>query len=212
MAEVRIPTSSGKTEVRTRTEKHVEKVVKNPGKAHKKSLTLKIAESFFNEDIDSIKEYLIYDVAIPAIKNGIVDAITKGTEMLFYGQPREKKKKKGEGSYVSYASYYKSDDRDDRRNDSSHRHSRYDYGGVTVDSRADAERVRDGLSELIDAYGEASIKDLYGLAEVSGSASDDYGWTREHASVSGFCAVRVMRDGSYGFDLPRPVLLPHAKK
>ena len=210
MAEVKIPTSSGKDEVRTRPDKHVKKVVRTPGKARKKSVAMRIFDSFFNDDIDSIKEYLIYDVAIPAIKNGIVDAITKGTEMLFYGEPRETKKKpKGDGNYVSYSAYYKSDDRHNRRDDTSYRHSRFDYGGVTVATRGEAERVRDGLSELIDQYGEASIKDLYGLAEISGPASDDYGWTNDNF---GECGIKVMRDGSYGFNLPRPVLLPHAKK
>ena len=123
-----------------------------------KRVRSKFAEAFLGEDVSSVKDYIIFDVIIPAIKSTIVDGITNTVEMIFGVSSR-----KGKGrdrDYVSYASYYKSDRRDRRRNDVDDRYSRYDYRDITFASRVDADDVLNGLKDLLEDYGKVSVGDL----------------------------------------------------
>lgn len=51
----------------------------------KKTTGEKIKDAFKSEDSQSIVDYLIFDVAIPALKKTVVDMFTNGINMLFYG-------------------------------------------------------------------------------------------------------------------------------
>lgn len=164
--------------------------------AKEKRVKSKFAEAFLGEDVSSVKDYIIFDVIIPAIKNTIVDGITNTVEMIFGVSPR-----KGKGrdrDYVSYASYYKSDRRDRRRNDYDDRDSRYDYRDLAFTSRVDADEVLANLRDLVEDYGKASVADLYDLCGITGTFQDHkYGWY----DLRGVRVVHV-RDG-YEIDLPR---------
>ena len=56
-------------------EKKVEKVVKGTAKVKKKSELYKIASSIVCDEVTSVKEYIIYDVIIPAIRDTISDIV-----------------------------------------------------------------------------------------------------------------------------------------
>lgn len=161
-----------------------------------KRVRSKLAEAFIGEDVGSVKDYIIFDVIIPAIKNTIVDGITNTVEMIFGVSPR-----KGKGrnkDYVSYASYYKPDRRDYRRNDFDDRNPRYDYRDLTFASRVDADEVLASLKDYVEDYGKASVADLYDFCGVTGTFQDHkYGWY----DLKGVRVVRV-KDG-YEIDLPR---------
>lgn len=161
-----------------------------------KRVRSKFADAFFGEEIGSVKDYIIYDVIVPAVKNTIVDGITNTVEMIFGVSPR-----KGKGrdrDYVSYASYYKSDRRDSRRTDYADRSARYDYRDITFASRVDADEVLNALRDLVEDYRQASVADLYDLCGITGNFQDHkYGWY----DLRGTRVVRV-RDG-YEIDLPR---------
>ena len=91
-------------------EKKVEKVVtKGSVKTKKQSELKKIAGNIISEEAKSIKDYAIYDVVIPVIKDTITQLIKGSIDMLFYGEVRSSR-----GSYyrgnnatrVSYRDYY----------------------------------------------------------------------------------------------------------
>lgn len=51
----------------------------------KKSTGEKIKDAFRSDDSRNIVDYLLFDVAIPALKKTVVDMFTNGINMLFYG-------------------------------------------------------------------------------------------------------------------------------
>ena len=70
-------------------EKKVEKVVtKGAVKTKKQSELKKIAGNIISEEAKSIKDYAIYDVVIPVIKDTITQLIKGSIDMLFYGEVR----------------------------------------------------------------------------------------------------------------------------
>lgn len=179
-----------------REEKKVERVVSGKVKSKKKN---RFADTFISEDAASVKEYIIFDVLIPAAKNAISDMVTTGIQMMLYGEVRGTNKSKG--SKVSYSKYY--DDRRDRDYDRRSRtRSGYDYDEIILESRAEAEEVLNSMDDLLDRYGLVSVADLYDLVGITGNYTDNkYGWTSlRHASV------QRLRDG-YLLKLPRAIPL-----
>ena len=179
-----------------REEKKVERVVKGQVKSKKKN---KFADTFISEDAASVKDYIIFDVLIPAAKNAISDMVTTGIQMMLYGEVRGTSKSKG--TKVSYSKYY--DDRRDRDYDRRSRtRSGYDYDEIILESRAEAEEVLNSMDDLLERYGLVSVADLYDLVGITGNYTDNkYGWTNlRHASV------QRLRDG-YLLKLPRAIPL-----
>lgn len=179
-----------------REEKKVERVVKGQVKSKKKN---KFADTFISEDAASVKEYIIFDVLIPAAKNAISDMVTTGIQMMLYGEVRGGSKSKG--SKVSYSKYY-----DDRRERDYDRRSRtrsgYDYDEIILESRAEAEEVLNSMDDLLERYGLVSVADLYDLVGVTGNYTDNkYGWTNLRNA-----SVQRLRDG-YLLKLPRAIPL-----
>jgi hypothetical protein len=175
--------------------KRVEKVVTGSVKTKKNELR-KLTDVFISEDVKNVKEYVFMDVLVPAIKKAIVDIVTDGVNMIFFGG--NARSSGSTASKISYNKYY--DRRDgDRRNDAHRTRSGYSYDDVSLESRAEAEEVLSRMDELIDTYGEVSVADLYDLVGVTGEYTDNrYGWTNiKNANV-----VRT-RDGRYLIDLPK---------
>ncbi len=182
-------------------EKKVEKVVKGNVKVKKKGELYKIASSIVCDEVSSIKEYIIYDVIIPAIRDTISDVIIGSVNMLFHGDAKAGRKGKGtNASRVSYRSFY--DDRRDRRDRDrdDRREVIQSYDDVALESKADAEEVLDRMEEMIDQYGVATVADLFEMVGQSGNGYTDrnYGWTSLRTAT-------IFRDrhGDYRFKLPR---------
>lgn len=160
------------------------------GKVKEKTVLDKASDVFLSEDTRTVKNYILWDVLIPAIKNGIADVIIGGLEMALFGTSRSRRNSGG-GKIVNYSNYSS----DSRRNvsnyrmASSDRSNRYDFNNVYLDSRGDAEEVIASMEDLIRDYGEATVADLNGLVGITGKHIDNkWGWTdcRDfHVSRSG---------------------------
>lgn len=179
-------------------EKKVEKVISG-AVTTKKSRGKGLKSILVSEDAGKVKEYVLLDVLIPALKKAIHDVITNGIDIILYGQAGVTKNR-STASRISYASYY------DRESPSRVREEPraklgYDYNDVVLENRGDAEDVLSRLEELIDVYGIASVADLYDLVGLSGNFTDNkYGWKDlRNAQV-----VRV----SNGYLLKMPVARP----
>ena len=181
----KFPSNSNKSK-----EKKVEKVVS--GKVKKKS---KFLDIIFSEDFDSVKDYIIFDVVIPNAKKILSEIVTKGSDMLLYGEARSTKN--SNASKVSYRSYYNSETPQKTRT------SRYSFDDILLDSRGEAEEVLFRMEEILDIYGIVSVADFYELVGVNdGTYTDNnYGWTDLRTAK-----VVRMYDG-YMIKFPRPVPL-----
>ena len=176
-------------------DKKVEQVTKGKVKTKKKSGATKFADVFITEDISNVKDYIIYDVLLPAAKKTISEIVSNGIDMILYG---ETKSHKSRGSKVSYSKYY--DDRDDdyRRSSRRSRVIGYDYEDVILETRREAEEVLNRMEDLIDSYGVVSVADLYDLVGISGNYTDNkYGWMNLRSA-----GIERTRDG-YMLLLPK---------
>lgn len=157
--------------------KKVEKVTTGKVRTKKKSEVSKFKDIFISEDAASVKSYLFMDVLIPALKNTIEDLVTNGIRMLLRGDAGSRRSGSSISS-VSYRDYSKMSRRDDDRYSSSREtRSGYSYDDVIVETRKEAEEILIQLDNLIDAYGQASVADLYDLVGITGKYTDNnYGW------------------------------------
>lgn len=178
-------------------EKKVEKVVQGAVKTRKKNCLEKAKSVFISDDAANIKNYVVMDVLIPAMKKAISDIVTNGIEMILYGETGRTKRSSPAGS-VSYRNYYDRRD-DDRRTYKTPTRVGYSIDDIVLETRGDAEDVLSRMDELVDTYGIVSVADMYEMVGITGNYTDNkYGWT----NIRNARPVRV-RDG-YLLDLPKP--------
>lgn len=184
-------------EATTTGKKEIKKVTTGKVKVKKKTGLQKMAGAMFAEDAEKVKSYILMDVLLPTIADGITDILKKSIDAIFG------RKSSGGGSRsskVSYRSYY---DNPDSRGTSVKTRSVYDYDDIIFDSRGEAEEVLDRMDELVALYGNVSVAEFYDLAGISSEyTSNKYGWTDIHTAK----IVRVSGDG-YMIKLPRVMVL-----
>ena len=163
-----------KTDVTVVSDKKI--VPKATGTIKKKSEAGKLAGLFVAGDLASAKSYIIEDVLIPTIKNAVSEMVRNGIDILLFGEVRKGSNNRSTTSKVSYTNYYNGGSSTRNLDRSSNSCS---YDDIIFPSRGDAEVVLDGLNEIIQAYGFASVADLYELANItSGNYTyANYGWT-----------------------------------
>ena len=199
MSEFNYPANSNvsKQEVKTTAdEKRATKVVKGNVRT-KPNEVRKFADVFISEDINNVKNYILMDVLVPAIKKAVADIVTNGVEMILYGST-SKGRNSSSGSKVSYRNYY--DSRDDRRDDrgGSRTRSGLDYDDFVFESRGEAEAVLSQMGDIIERFKYVTVADLYDMVDkVPPFTANKYGWT----SIRNADVVRD-RDG-YRLKLPR---------
>lgn len=155
--------------------KKLDKVVNGTVKTKKKSELTKFTEVFIPEDISNIKNYILLDVLVPAIKNTIEDIITNGIRMLLRGEAGSRKPN-STASSISYNRYY--DQRRYSEPNTVQTRNGYNYNEIILETRGEAEEVLTRMDEAIDTYGLVSVADLYDLVGITGNYTDNkYGWT-----------------------------------
>lgn len=175
-----------------------QKVVSGVAKTKKKSEVRKMADNFFSEDISRVKDYVLKDVLVPAIKDTISEMIKSGVDMMFFGESRHGKKSSTPASRISYTGFYNSGNSPKPTRAQNLSRSTYSYDDILFDNRGDAEAVLDQLCLLIDSYNWATVGDLYDLAGITGDyTSRNYGWMDLHTAK----VVKVR--GGYVIDLPK---------
>lgn len=175
----------------------IEKVVTGPVTVRKKNELKKIASTFISEEAHNVKNYILMDVLIPAIKNAIEDVVTNGIRMILRGETAARKSDIP-GSRFSYNKCY-----NDNKQPSVSRSARgMYYDDIVLKSRAEAETVLEEMDHILDRFGKVSINDLNDLVGRTGEYTDSrYGWT----NLSNAKVVRTY-DG-YLLDLPKAMPL-----
>jgi len=186
-----------------RKPKH-DKVITGTVIKRKPTLGQKIAATFTGDDAKSLGEYLLLDVAIPAIKALIVEATEQGIQRLMFGDVRPRSS--GSRSYTSYnrmsssptTSYRRPGPREEPRTMSRTAKATHNFDEIILPTSQEAEDVIDGLRNIFDEYGVVTVSDLYDLVDVTSEWTDEkYGWTDRDFSV------RRIREG-FLIDLSKP--------
>lgn len=177
------------------------------GVKRKKSVGRRFIEAFTGEDVQSVGQYVLWDVMIPAAKSMILDAVTTAIERAMYGDTKPRSSSSG-GYRSGYTSYNRMSKPTSTRYDSGWKprdisraaRAAHNFEEIILPDRAAAEEVLTKLTNKIDQYGSATVADLYSLVDISGNFTDDrWGWF----SAAGF-NFRHLPRGGYRLELPTP--------
>lgn len=181
----------------------IEKVITGNATTRKRGLWYRFIDTFIGDDIQNIRTYILYDMIIPGIKEGILG----GIEMMFFGTTRPRGRGSSRRANVDRASYnqvnygsYSKGSRQDRRDYVDNQYPSMD--DVMFETRGDAELVLDALRADIARYNEATESAYYQYAGVSNNdyTANDRGWTNLDMNIR----PRRIRGGKYVLDLPKP--------
>jgi hypothetical protein len=187
------------------SEKKVEKVTTGEVVLKKRSLGERFRSVFFGADLKSVIRYVTADVLLPALKNMAVDTIEQGAKRAIYGDAGSRRRSTNQGPMQPRISY---NNPVDRRYSSGTRlpdqplhyagnRRQQAVGEIILESRAEAEKVVDGMRTILDQYDTVTVADLYDLVGFAASHIDhNWGWT----SLP-YISVRQTREG-YVIDLP----------
>ena len=178
----------------------VERIVKTPARIDQGSLGKQALQAFFAEDVKDVGNYLLWDIALPSIKNAVSDIFTSGIDRLLFGGDGGPQRSRSNKTYTSYAnrSYGRRETPTERTYTQRDRRE-HNLESIIFATRSEAENVLNHLISICDQYDVATVGDLYGMAGISQSYTDEnWGW-RDLRSGR---AVRA-RNG-YILDLPKP--------
>lgn len=185
-------------ETRKEQPKQVEKVVKSNVTVKKKSTFEKL---FDPDDMVEIKNYLVYDVVIPSLKDLLFDAFTNGLSMsLFHEQRRPSSRGRSNGGYVPYNRAYNQPTRDSRNSDVRRAQPRrYDYENIIFDNYADADEVLREMEDTLKEYPFVTVGHFKQLSGIETISSDfRHGWTDLRNAT-----IDRTREGDYVIRLPK---------
>ncbi len=189
-----------KEEKATTPDKKVEKVTTGVVVEKKPTLGQKFKNLFFGGEFRGASKYIAGDVLLPAFRNLLVDATTKGVERVVYGESTQSRRRPVDyGSRVQYSNPLNMQRDRARLPDQAirSRQPRRDLNDFVLASREDAALVLERLIDILDKYEVASVADLYDLTGLPSSHVDNkWGWTYLNNAE-----IRQVRNG-YLLDLP----------
>ena len=162
-------------------------------KRRKKNIVQKILAQFIEEDAMSIKEFVIYEVVIPKLKDLIFDVGNGVLGRSLYGgsRPPSNVGRYGSSSYATPFTSYSSPSRytsgsiqtkpitPPGTNRVRALPSKASMDDVIFDTRYEAEAVLNELLSIYSEYGTARVCDLYDLIGTTSDYTDiHFGWMR----------------------------------
>jgi hypothetical protein len=178
-------------------EKNLDKVVKGEVIVKPKTLGNRFKSIFFGGDIDSAASYVVSDVLLPALRNLVVETVSRGADRLIYGEDSRRRRPSTYSPRIQYnnpinrggpsrTAYLP-----DQRPVDKWAGGRKTFEDVIVASKEDAETVVERLTDIVDMYDVVSVADLHELLGLPSSHVDNkWGWTHL-AGVD----VRQIREG-----------------
>ncbi len=189
--------------------KNIEKVVVTDVIIQKRGIGRKFKDLFIAADFKSVLHYVAYDVCVPAARNMVFDALTRGGERVLFGEAASRRRNIGASSRVTYNNPI---NRGGGYRDSAYaspryappvspepRTSRHVRDEFIISSREEAELVLGTMIEIIEKYDVASVADLHELVGIQSSHIDHkWGWI-----YLTDVQIRQVREG-YLIDFPQP--------
>lgn len=166
----------------------------------KPALGVRIRNAFTNDSAQSVGDYLLFEVAIPAIKATLFDLIQNGASRTLWGSGAPGRPQVQRGSRIDYNQITRSQtvgiggvvqpQQVAPRNAGS-------FDGIIFPTRSEAEQALTAMIETIEKYNVFAVSDLYELVNIRGSwADDNIGWFE----LTGADIVPVR--GGFVLDLP----------
>jgi hypothetical protein len=193
------------------TEKKIERVVSGSVSRRRKPLGKRVTELLIAGNSQTVSQYVLLDVLLPAAKDMITDAITGGVERLVYGEGRVTSRRGGvtsrpaAGGYISYNNRYTGNrvggpPQDSRPAMSQQARTLHNFDEIVLESRYEAEDVITKLRDTIARYEATTVADLYDMVGEARNYTDEkWGWK----DLTDASASRV--HGGYVLNLPRPI-------
>ena len=147
-------------------EKRAEKVVHGKVKTKENGMR-KLTDIFISEDVSNVKNYILFDVVVPAVKKAIYDLVVGTLDMSLYGG-RGGGGKRPTADKVSFRDYNDISQRGSRSYDRTRTNSGYSYDDIVVETRGEAEAVLSRMDEIMAEYDIVRVADLYDLVGVTG--------------------------------------------
>lgn len=165
-------------------DKKIEKVVTGAVVVKKQSFGEKVKAVFVEADFRSVARYVVSDVLIPAARNMIVDASTKGIERMMYGDRtfRQRGGSFGQQSRMTYGGspIQRVDYRHPNTRPPSQMGPAYPRSGrhdFILDSRDEANEVLQKMHDILEMYDVVSVADLHELVgEPLSTVDQKWGW------------------------------------
>lgn len=152
------------------------------------------------EDVNTIKNYLIMDVVIPGIKKAMLETV----RMFLYpngnGPAINGSQSNNTVNYVSYSNRFGSSRFDSVPASSvpRTRQSTFQYDDIVFEDMYQAKQLLTMMQDVLDNYNNVSVADMLDIMQMPVTYTDNYyGWT----DLSTVDVVRL-RGGGYGLSLP----------
>lgn len=163
-------------------QKKVERVIQSTAVMKKKPFGARMKELFFGGEVNSVSHYIAVEVLLPAIRNLLVDATSKGVERLVYGDaPARRPSGSQRTAYHSPGSRsgYSPAGPLTRPAAGPQRSSRKrDVNDVLLPTREECELITETMGELLEKYEVVAVADLMDMLGLDYSYVDnDFGWT-----------------------------------
>ena len=205
--------------------KKLDPVIDGGATVHKKSKGKAAVESFLGEEIEEVKNHIVYDMIIPSTKDAMSnmfgsivdffnDMIHEFIDSIFFGSS-ETPRSSSSQTYVSYQGYYnKGKTRTSRParqvSTSSKRHTIDEVEFESDEKETALEKATKVYLEMIDRierYNEVSVAEFFDMAHITldwveEQEKDAWGWKDPSA-----IGKPRRRRGKYIIPLPRPVSL-----
>lgn len=159
----------------------------------------KVAGSIVADDAQSIGDFILLEVLVPATKNLLYDIINQGSSKALFGTARSSRRERGNGG-SNLRTRYGSMSESPRERPPASRESRgHSFDDLVFEHYSDATEALEDLLARIAKFNFATVADLYDVSGVTASWADrKWGWyDLDHANI------QQSRDG-FLLDLPSP--------
>lgn len=184
-----IPTAKKVVEEKKAPEKNIQKVVSGEVIQRKPSMIKRIRGVFLGGDSQSVKDYVILEVLVPALKDTIADAVTGGIERMVFGDNARPGRRNRGTNYgpqnpnqfnyagISARNQVVGGTRPGPRMLSPQAQVTHTFDEVIYPSRSDAEAVLAQMFDLLDQFEVVTVSDFLELSGISGQFTDHrFGW------------------------------------
>lgn len=152
-----------------------EVIVKEPG------IGTRFKGIFFGGDFDTAARYVAAEVLLPALRNLLVDAVSKGADRLIYGDNGPRRRSAITTSYAPRVQYNNPAATRAYLPDQAPRWKESDSGKAAptwiVGTKADADLISERVMDIVDAYQIVSQADVLDMLGLPSTAIDNkWGW------------------------------------
>lgn len=181
------------------------KIVTGEVVRRKTPLGRRFMQTFVGGHAKEVFDYIVFDIAIPAVKDMVIDAVSNGIERMLKGEVRSNRAiaRRGETRtpYVSYNRISPSSkppfDRDEARRPIPR--ANFEFDQIILATRAEAQTVLARMYDIVQRYDVVTVSNLYELVGLQGTHIDEkWGWTDLRPA-----GITSLSNG-YLLDLPQP--------